>query len=149
MKAVAYVDGSYSQKHEKYAFGCVCFHPDGEIEEYCGCGNDPEALRQRNVSGEMIASMLAVKWAMLNGYDGLEICYDSSGIECWATGAWKAKNELTKKYRDFMRSKADRLKITFTKIEAHTHVAYNELADKLAKEGLERDPGLPEIKRRL
>ncbi|MCR5684468.1 MAG: reverse transcriptase-like protein, partial [Lachnospiraceae bacterium] len=148
MRAVAYVDGSFSQKHGKYAFGCVCFHADGEKEEFCGSGSDPEALKQRNVAGEMIASMLAVRWALINEYDELEICYDYSGIECWVTGAWKAKNDLTQKYRDFMRSKADKLKIFFTKVEAHTHVTYNELADELAKRGLEREPGIPEIKRR-
>ncbi len=149
MKATAYVDGSYSQKHGKYAFGCVCFHPDGQMEEYCGSGNDPEALKQRNVSGEMIASMLAVKWAVVNGYSELEICYDYSGIECWVTGAWKAKNDLTVKYRDYMRSKQDKLKLSFTKIEAHTHVTYNELADELAKKGLEKETGIPEIKCKL
>ena len=149
MKAVVYVDGSFNPKAEKYAFGCVCFHPDGSTEEYCGSGNDHEALKQRNVAGEMIASMLAVKWALINEYDELEICYDYSGIESWVTGAWKAKNELTRKYRDFMRSKSDRVKISFTKIEAHTNNTYNEMADKLAKAGLEKDPGLPVIERKI
>ena len=148
MKAVCYVDGSFNPKMEKYAFGCVCFHPDGEIEEYCGSGNDPEAVKQRNVAGEMIASMLVVRWAIINGYDELEICYDYSGIECWVTGAWKAKNDLTKKYSAYMKDKLDRIKISFTKIEAHTKVEYNELADKLAKAGLEKEPGIPEIVKR-
>ena len=148
MKAVCYVDGSYNPALARYAYGCVCFHPDGEMEEYCGSGNDPEALLQRNVSGEMIAAMLAVKWALINGYDELEICYDYSGIECWVSGTWKAKNDLTKKYRDFMRSREDRVKIVFRKIEAHSNDTYNEMADKLAKTGLEKEPGLPEIEKR-
>ena len=126
----------------------MCFHPDGETEEYCGSGNNPDALKQRNVAGEMIASMLAVRWAIVNEYDELEICYDYSGIECWVTGAWKAKNELTSRYRDFMRDKENRVKITFTKVEAHTNNKYNEIADKLAKAGLEKEPGLPDIARR-
>ena len=148
MKAVCYVDGSYNPQVAKYAFGCVCFHPDGEIEEYNGSGNNPDALKQRNVAGEMIASMLSVRWALLNEYDELEICYDYSGIECWATGVWKAKNALTQKYRDFMQDKAKKIKISFTKVEAHTNVKYNEMADQLAKDGLEKEPGLPEIVRR-
>ena len=149
MKAVCYVDGSFNPKLEKYAFGCVCFHPEGQIEEYCGSGNSPDALKQRNVAGEMIASMLAVRWAIINGYDELEICYDYAGIECWVTGAWKAKNELTSKYRDFMRDKEEKVKISFTKIEAHTNDTYNERADKLAKAGLEKEPGIPEIRKRV
>ena len=148
MKSTCYVDGSFSSQHQKYAFGCVCFHPDGTIEEFCGSGNNPEAIKQRNVAGEMVASMLAVRWALVNGYDELEICYDYSGIEAWVTGDWKAKNDLTQKYRDFMRSYDTRLKIHFTKVEAHTKVEYNERADKLAKAGLEKDPGLPDIKKR-
>ena len=148
MKAVCYVDGSFNPQIEKYAFGCVCFHPDGETEEYCGSGNDPDALKQRNVAGEMIASMIAVKWALINEYDELEICYDYTGIEKWVTGEWKAKNELTQKYRDYMREKTGRLKLSFTKIEAHSKVEYNELADKLAKAGLEKEPGIPGIIKR-
>lgn len=145
MQAKAYVDGSFNPALGRYAYGLVCFHPDGETEEYCGSGNSPDALAQRNVSGEMIASMLAAKWAILNGYSELEIYYDYVGIEAWVTGAWKAKNELTQKYRDAMRGWQNKIKISFVKIPAHTGDRYNEMADKLAKSGLEREPGLPEI----
>lgn len=141
----AYVDGSFNPSVNKYAYGCVLFHEDGEIEELCGSGNSQDALAQRNVAGEMIASMLSVRWAILNGYDSLEIYYDYSGIECWVTGAWKAKNELTQKYRDSMRNWGNQIKISFSKVEAHTNVKYNELADKLAKKGLEMPVGLPQI----
>ena len=149
MKATCYVDGSFNPKLQKYAFGCVCFHPDGSTEEYCGSGNSEDALKQRNVAGEMIASMLAVKWALINGYDELEICYDYAGIEAWVTGAWKAKNDLTAKYRDYMRERSENVKLSFTKIEAHTNSTYNEMADKLAKQGLTKDPGIPEIIRKI
>ena len=148
LKATCYVDGSFNPKLEKYAFGCVCFHPDGTTEEFCGSGNSEDALKQRNVAGEMIASMLALKWALVNEYNELEICYDYAGIEAWVTGAWKAKNDLTCKYRDFMREKSRTVKLTFTKIAAHTNDRYNEMADKLAKEGLTKEPGLPEIVKR-
>ena len=143
--AKAYVDGSFNPSINKYAFGCVLFHPTGQIEELCGSGDSPDALQQRNVAGEMIASMLAVKWAIVNEYEAIDIFYDYSGIEAWVTGAWKAKNDLTKKYRDFMQSKQSIVQINFHKVAAHTNDTYNERADKLAKEGLERPVGLPEI----
>ena len=145
-KAVCYVDGSFNSELNKYAYGCILINDDGSCEEYCGSGNDPDALLQRNVAGEMIASMLSVKLALVRGYSELEIFYDYSGIECWVTGAWKAKNNLTQSYRDWMRGKMDRISISFSKVTAHSNNKYNDRADKLAKEGLLKNPGLPEIK---
>jgi len=144
-KLVAYVDGSFNPSVNKFAYGCVLIREDGSIEEICGSGTDPEALKQRNVSGEMVASMLAVKYALKFGYSSIDIYYDYSGIECWVTGAWKAKNELTKSYRDWMNDKRKKLDIRFYKVEAHSNVKYNEQADKLAKRGLEKEPGLPSV----
>lgn len=144
-KLTAYVDGSFNPEVNRYAYGCVLIDPNGGIKELYGSGNDPEALKQRNVSGEMIASMLAVQHALKNGYGEIDIYYDYSGIECWVTGAWKAKNELTKSYRDWMNAKKDRISISFHKVAAHTNDKYNEQADKLAKKGLTMEPGLPEV----
>ncbi|MCR4993713.1 MAG: reverse transcriptase-like protein [Lachnospiraceae bacterium] len=144
-KLTAYVDGSFNPTVNRYAYGCVLIYEDEVIEELCGSGCDPEALKQRNVSGEMIASMLSVQYALKNGFNSLDIYYDYSGIECWVTGAWKAKNELTKSYRDWMNDKRKKLDIRFYKVEAHSNVKYNEQADKLAKRGLEKEPGLPSV----
>ena len=143
--AVCYVDGSFNPEVNRYAFGCVLINDDGSIEELCGSGNNQEALLQRNVSGEMIASMLSVKWAIKKGYRRIDIYYDYSGIENWVTGAWKAKNKLTGDYRDWMKKRAEQIDIRFFKVTAHSHDQYNERADKLAKEGLTKEPGLPEI----
>lgn len=143
--AKCYVDGSFNPEIGKYAFGCVMIHEDESIEEYKGSGNSPEALLQRNVAGEMIAAMLAVKWAIVNEYEQVNIFYDYYGIECWVTGAWKAKNELTQKYRDWMREKQRYISIGFNKVAAHTNDKYNEMADRLAKEGLFQECGIPEI----
>ena len=144
-KLTAYVDGSFNPEIGKYAYGLVLIEGPDVIDEICGCGNDPEAVKQRNVSGEMIASMLSVQYALKNGFNAVDIYYDYSGIECWVTGAWKAKNELTKKYRDWMNAKSKGISIKFFKVAAHTNDKYNEMADKLAKHGLTMDPGLPEI----
>lgn len=145
MKATAYVDGSFNPAVQKYAFGCVCIRPDGSTEEFNGSGDNPDALRQRNVAGEMIASMLALKWAYTNHYDELEICYDYAGIEAWYTGAWKAKTDLTRQYREYMHRFEGCVSLKFTKITAHTGDTFNERADRLAKAGLEKPAGLPEI----
>ena len=95
----------------------------------------------------MLGAMFAVKWCDKNGYSAIEICYDYLGIEKWATGEWKAKNSLTKKYANFMKENSDKLNISFKKIAAHTGNKYNEEADKLAKAALTNGKGIPKIKK--
>lgn len=144
---IAYVDGSYDEKIGRYAFGCVIILPSGEVIKESGNGDKPEALALRNVAGEMLGAMYVVKWCEKNGYPSINICYDYSGIEFWATGVWNAKNELTKKYVEFMKKMARKINISFTKIDAHTGVYYNEEADKLAKNALTEGNGVPKIKK--
>jgi ribonuclease HI len=143
---LAYVDGSYNDGIKKYAFGCVFILPDGRIYTEFGNGDNPQSLEQRNVTGEMLGAMYAVRVAIKNGYKAVEICYDYQGIEAWVTGAWRSKNELTQKYSASMRKWGQSIKITFTKVAAHTNIKYNELADKTAKRGLTEGNGVPEIK---
>ena len=144
---VAYVDGSFSKEIGKYSFGCVIIKPDGEIIRESGNGDDSESLKQRNVTGEMLGAMFAVKWCEVNGYPAIKICYDYMGIEMWATGGWKANNDLTQKYAAFMRACGTRIRISFQKIAAHTGDKYNEEADKLAKAALVEGNGIPKVKR--
>lgn len=144
-QVVAYVDGSFDEKIGKYAFGCVILTPKGEAIRRFGNGDNPQSLSLRNVTGEMLGAMYAVKWCDKHGYSAIEICYDYMGIEMWATGGWKAKNELTQKYASFMREHGRKLHISFRKIAAHTGDKYNEEADQLAKTGLVEGKGIPKI----
>ena len=136
LRLIAYVDGSFDAAIGKYAFGCVILTPDGDINKESGNGDNPESLAIRNVAGEMLGAMTAVRWAIKNGYDNLELRYDYEGIEKWATGAWKAKNTLTQKYAEYMQRQQNHIKISFRKVKAHSGDYYNEEADKLAKEAL-------------
>lgn len=144
---IAYVDGSYDEKIGKYAFGCVILTPNGEVIRESGNGDNPESIALRNVTGEMLGAMFAVKWCDKNGYSAIKIYYDYTGIEMWVTGEWTAKNELTQKYAEFMRENSKKLNISFQKITAHTGNKYNEEADKLAKAALVEGNGIPKIKR--
>jgi ribonuclease HI len=141
-----YVDGSYNDAIKKYAFGCV-FLPEGEpVRLAFGNGDHPESLKQRNVTGEMLGAMYAVQCARKSGYECIHIFYDYSGIECWVTGAWKSKNDLTKKYAQAMRGWGADIRIVFHKVPAHSHVEYNELADEVAKRGLTEGAGIPPVR---
>jgi len=142
---LAYVDGSYDDSLKRYAFGCVFLLPDGGIRTEYGNGNHAQSLQHRNVTGEMLGAMYAVKTALHNGFSRVEICYDYQGIEKWVTGEWRSKTELTRKYALAMREWGKEVKICFTKVAAHTNVYYNELADQMAKKGLREGNGIPKI----
>lgn len=143
---LAYVDGSYDDTLKKYAFGCVFILPDGRICTEFGNGEKEQALKHRNVSGEMLGAMYAVRTAMASGFRGVELCYDYEGIEKWVTGRWRSKTELTGLYARSMQEWGKRIRIRFTKVAAHSNVYYNELADKLAKKGLREGQGTPRIR---
>mgnify|MGYP002870093832 CR=1 FL=1 len=146
-RLTVYVDGSYHDGLKKYAFGCVFLVKPGEIRLAYGNGDNPQSLAQRNVTGEMLGAMYAVRTAMVNGYGEIEICYDYEGIEKWVTGEWKSKTELTQKYTESMRKWGQNIGIFFTKVAAHSNVAYNELADETAKRGLTEGSGVPKVKK--
>lgn len=143
---VAYVDGSYEHSLQKYAFGCVFLLPDGTIYVENGSGVNLDTAKLRNVSGEMLGAMFAVRWAIKNGFSQVELRYDYEGIEKWVTGAWKSKTELTQKYAASMRKWMEAIRISFTKVAAHTNVYYNEMADQLAKAALTDRDGIPEVR---
>ena len=145
---IAYVDGSYEHSLLKYAFGCVFLLPDGKVYVENGSGNNPESAKLRNVTGEMLGAMFAVRWAIKNGFSKIELRYDYEGVEKWVTGAWKSKTELTQKYSQAMRKWSGRIQLKFTKVLAHSNVYYNEMADQLAKKALEDKEGVPEIRRK-
>lgn len=144
---IAYVDGSFDKTMEKYSFGCILLIPGGTVIKESGNGNEPESLAIRNVAGEMLGAMYAAQWALVNGYEFIELRYDYEGIEKWATGAWKANNVLTQKYAAFMHRKRGQIHISFQKVKAHSGDYYNEQVDKLAKAALKEGNGIPKIQR--
>ncbi len=146
-RLLVYVDGSYDDSLPKYAFGCVFLLENGEIRLAFGNGDNPQSLKHRNVTGEMLGAMYAVRTAMMNGYREVEICYDYEGIEKWVTGSWRSKTELTQKYVLSMREWGRSIGILFTKVAAHSNEEYNELADRTAKRGLTEGAGIPKIMR--
>lgn len=135
---IAYVDGSFEKSIGRYAFGCVLLTPDGQEIRESGSGSDPAGVAIRNVAGEMLGAMNAVKWAQENGYPAVEIRYDYEGVEKWVTGVWRAKTPLTSKYAVHMQEAGKKIQISSCKVAAHTGNHYNEEADQLAKSALLR-----------
>ena len=123
---IAYVDGSFEKSIGRYAFGCVLLTPDGQEIRESGSGSDPAGVAIRNVAGEMLGAMNAVKWAQENGYPAVEIRYDYEGVEKWVTGVWRAKTPLTSQYAVHMQEAGKKIQISFCKVAAHTGNHYNE-----------------------
>ena len=87
----AFVDGSFNSATSVYGYGGFLV-TKGERHVISGSGNDPQMASMRNVAGEVLGSMAAVKEAVAMGLTDLTIYYDYMGIEMWATGAWKRTN---------------------------------------------------------
>lgn len=133
-KAIAYVDGSYV---EEVGYGSGVYLIYGEEEyEISGIGKVPEYLDMKNVSGEIIAAMLAVRKACELGAKELILYHDYTGIANWATGEWAAKKEQTRDYRDFMNQASQIIDIKFQKVKGHSNIEGNDKADQLARKML-------------
>lgn len=129
----AFVDGSFNSAKKRYGYGGFLVH-DGEREILQGCGEDAEMASMRNVAGEVLGSMAAIRRAIELSLPELTIYYDYMGIEMWATGGWKRNKKGTIAYYDYINEVKDLIRLHFVKVKGHSGVEGNEEADRLAKE---------------
>lgn len=131
----AFVDGSFDAKTNRYGSGMVLLY-QGEEKTFYKAGSHPTLVSMRNVAGEITASVMAMRYAVANGFPSLVIYHDYEGIAKWCRGEWKTEREGTRLYKEFYDSVKDKLDVSFVKVAAHTGNHYNELADELAKKAL-------------
>ena len=72
---IAFVDGSFDVKSGSYGFGCVIIDPEQKLTRLNGKADKAEAATARNVAGELLATMTAVKYAAEHSYKKLTV-YD-------------------------------------------------------------------------
>lgn len=125
-----YIDGSYNSETNTWGYGGFL---DVNGRRYPMIGQGKDVSKLRNVYGEIMGCMTAVKQAQSLGIKHLVIYYDYNGIEGWAAQNWKAKNSYTKAYKDFITNAGKKIKIIFKKITSHTGVIGNDIADIMAK----------------
>ena len=142
---VVYTDGSNTSDQASWAFvvmdgDVVIFEDKGLVDTT----NYPDVNSMRNVAGECAAAMRAVNWASKHNKK-IRIIYDYKGVEHWALGTWKRKNEYTQAYHGYM---SDHLEVVtgFQHVRGHTGVYGNERADYLAKVAIGVDAKEPSLR---
>lgn len=128
---IYYVDGSY--KNETIGWAYVLVNANNQVTSEYG-SIAPTAYTNRNITGELHATMHAVLDAIRRGLEDIYIIHDYQGISSHITGAWKATPGESQQYTDWMKDKIDNnLNIKFIKVKGHTGNKWNEVVDYLAQ----------------
>ena len=134
-RAVAYVDGSYSQETGEFACGAVLFW-QGERLLFSQKYKDSQMAEMRNVAGEILGAVAVIRHCLEHRIPALEIHHDYEGVGKWALGLWKANKPGTQAYAALCRQARERLDLTFVKVKGHSGNPWNDLADQLARRAL-------------
>lgn len=138
-ECIAAVDGSFDPEVQKSGFGVIIISYGNNKDTLYKAFTknlDEDFISLRNVAAELEGVKEAINWAIDSKKSKITIYYDYEGIEKWATGEWKAKKELTKKYAEFIHDKTKTINVNFIKVPAHSGIELNEEADALAKQSL-------------
>ncbi|MDO4814397.1 MAG: ribonuclease H family protein [Gemella sp.] len=134
-KPFAYVDGSFDAESFVFGSGLVIVNGDEVIRHKFASAN-PDLANFRNVAGELEATKFVIAYAVNRGLEDIYIYHDYQGISAWPLGQWQAKLDYTKEYARLVNIAAQRVRIHFMKVAAHTGIELNEEADRLAKEAI-------------
>lgn len=134
---VAFTDGSFEKNINRYSYGVLLLLPEGREENLYGYGEDENYTDSRNIIGEILGVLNALDWAVANGYNKIKIYHDYTGLSKWALGEWNTNANVSQMYvKEFQSKYKDRIKVEFVKVPGHSNIAYNEMADALAKYAL-------------
>lgn len=133
--AYAFVDGSFNAATNTYGYGGFVVY-NGEKYIVSGADDDAEMACMRNVAGEVLGAVAAIKKAIALGIKSLDIYYDYMGIEMWANGDWKRNKKGTIAYYDFIQEARKSITLNFIKVKGHSGIEGNEEADMLAKKAV-------------
>lgn len=138
-----FTDGSHRDGVVSWAFTAV-LGKDVVREDYGVVGTE-EYLRHMNIAGEVIAVINALQWASHETKRDLPIIiyHDYVGIGAWARGEWKAKTELSRRFKAYVHNLSHSRRLDFVHVKAHEGHIHNERADQLARRALDK-PAPPE-----
>lgn len=140
---IAYTDGSYKNVDNfgpVYAGAAIICCDSNDPVVLTTAGADPKYLKYRNVSGEILAVIMACEYCMnqlkVTQEDKLLIVHDYNGLHNWVkkpgeADFWRAKNPISMAYRDFINTKVKtRCKLMFKCVKGHGDTRGNILADQ-------------------
>lgn len=132
-----YVDGSFNQSLNLSGSGILFFDNEtGEIIQTYSFST-LDTYGERNITGEIQATLKAILEGIYLGYTKLNIYYDYSNIEAWAMG-YKTKSVIGQDYIErlkWIKEQFPGIKISYHKVVAHSGNYLNDYVDDLAKQG--------------
>lgn len=125
------VDGSW--RADKVGYGLVVRRDGAEIYREGGLvpADDADLSQHRQIGGEIYAVVQAVRWCARAGVTDCTLYHDYEGLARWATGEWKARTPLTRRYVAFLQKAP--VHITWVKVPAHQGLHWNEVANQIAQ----------------
>lgn len=133
-KNYAFIDGSFNPITKVYGCGGFLIDQFGRKHIIQERGADQNMAKMRNVAGEILGAVKAIKLAQNLGMRKLTIFHDYEGISAWPLGKWKCKKKETRKYTMIVWGAMEAgLKIYFNHIKGHSGNVQNDEADQLAK----------------
>lgn len=131
-EALAFTDGSFNEITKEYSFGCVYFSNENGYEEFYKKYKKDNYSKYANMAGEYAAVVFAIKKAISDHMNCINIYHDASDIAYYTDPENKIKSDLNKKYNQFVNEAKKKITINFIKVKAHSNSYYNKRADKLA-----------------
>ena len=140
---LAYVDGSYDKASRYYGSGVVLFTEDKKYLVH-GCDNKEYLSVMNNISGELLAAILAVRLAKFLGKKKILIIHDLEGTGSWIRDPkpnatklhWDRNKRGTIEYGEFIDNQF--MNIEFKWVKGHSGVEGNEESDKLASSAIKQ-----------
>lgn len=137
---VVFTDGGYNSKEEIAGYGVYILEPKGtkpiEISDIVRTDKFKDS---NNITPEIMAVINAFDWAISNGYDRITIFHDYVGIGKWGKKEWKAKSDIAKWFITKLDTIYNEvLDIDYVWVPGHAGIPYNEEADRLATEAINK-----------
>ena len=117
--ACAYINGSFYQPKKFYSYGIIMKY-DNKIIKLSGKDNNPDFVPSRQISGQLLAAIIAIKEAINLNQNVVIINHNIEGIEAYAgtTEDWTLKSKITQYFKREYDKYKTKIKIVFKKIDS-------------------------------
>lgn len=132
-----FVDGCFNVESQQAGYG---YFIDGKGTRIKNNGIVPDEYVNRslqNIAGELWGTLEAIKFAIANKIDRVNLYYDYEGIKNYALNIWYSTNNFIKNiYIPAISSLRNKIKINFIHVYSHSGNYGNEIADQMAKKAV-------------